>query len=63
LRRRNIDILGIAFIGDSHPESESAICEIGRVQRLGRLPPLSPLNRSTLREAFAAAFKPNDFGL
>ena len=63
LRRRNIDILGIAFIGDSHPESESAICEIGRVQRLGRLPRLSPLNRGTLREAFAAAFKPSDFGL
>ena len=63
LRRRDIDILGIAFIGDSHPESESAICEIGRVQRLGRLPRLSLLNRGTLREAFAAAFKPSDFGL
>jgi len=62
LRRRDIDILGIAFIGDSHPESESAICEIGRVQRLGRLPRLSPLNRSTLREAFATSFKPSDFG-
>jgi dethiobiotin synthetase len=62
LRRRDIDILGVAFIGDSHPESESAICEIGRVQRLGRLPRLSPLNRSTLREAFAASFKLSDFG-
>ena len=62
LRRRDIDILGIAFIGDSHPESESAICEIGRVQRLGRLPRLSPLSRSTLREAFATSFKPSDFG-
>ena len=63
LRRRDIDVLGIAFIGDSHPESERAICEIGRVKRLGRLPRLSPLNQSTLREAFAAAFKPGDFGL
>jgi len=62
LRRRDIDILGIAFIGDSRPESERAICEIGRVRRLGRLPRLSPLNQSTLREAFAAAFKPSDFG-
>jgi dethiobiotin synthetase len=62
LRRRDIDILGVAFIGDSHPESERAICEIGRVRRLGRLPRLSPLNQSTLREAFAAAFKPSDFG-
>ena len=62
LRLRDIGLLGIAFIGDSHPESERAICEIGRVKRLGRLPRLSPLTRSTLREAFAAAFKPSDFG-
>jgi dethiobiotin synthetase len=62
LRRRDIDILGIAFIGDGHPESERAICEIGRIKRLGRLPRLSPLNQGTLREAFAAAFKPSDFG-
>lgn len=63
LRRRDIDILGVAFIGDSNPESESAICEIGRVKRLGRLPRLLPLTRDALREAFAAAFKPSDFGL
>ena len=63
LRRRDIDILGVAFIGDSHPESERAICEIGRVQRLGRLSRLSPVNRVTLREAFTASFKPGDFGL
>jgi dethiobiotin synthetase len=62
LRRREIDVLGVAFIGDSHPESESAICEIGRVKRLGRLPRLSPLNKRTLREAFATSFKPSDFG-
>ena len=60
LRRRDIDVLGIAFIGDSYLESERAICEIGGIKRLGRLPRLSPLNRSTLREAFAAAFKPSD---
>jgi dethiobiotin synthetase len=62
LRRRDIDILGIAFIGEGHPESEHAICEIGGVQRLGRLPRLSPLTRGTLREAFANSFKPGDFG-
>jgi dethiobiotin synthetase len=63
LRRRDIDLLGVAFIGEGNPESERAISEIGRVKQLGRLPRLSPLNRSTLREAFAAAFKPGDFGL
>jgi len=62
LRRRKIELLGIAFLGDSHPESERAICEIGRVKHLGRLPRLSPLTKGTLREAFAASFKPGDFG-
>lgn len=61
LRNRNLDILGIAFIGESNPESERAICEMGRVRRLGRLPRLSPLTRSTLRAAFEDSFKRDDF--
>jgi len=61
LRNRKLDILGIAFIGESYPESERAICEIGNVRRLGRLPRLSPLNRGTLRTAFTALFNPRDF--
>ncbi len=62
LRNRNIELLGIAFIGESSPESESAICEMGRVRRLGRLPRLSPLTRTTLRAAFEASFRSGDFG-
>lgn len=62
LRRREIDLLGVAFIGESNPESERAICEIGRVKRLGRLPLISPLTPPALHEAFAASFKPADFG-
>ena len=62
LRRHNIELLGIAFLGDSRPESERVICEVGRVKLLGRLPRLLPLNRATLREAFAASFNPGDFG-
>jgi len=61
LRHRQLDILGIAFIGEGNPESERVICEIGRVTRLGRLPRLSPLTGSTLRAAFEAAFKSDDF--
>ncbi len=61
LRQRDIELLGIAFIGDSYPESERAICELGRVKRLGRLPRLAPLARDTLREAFDVSFKPGDF--
>jgi dethiobiotin synthetase len=62
LRRRDIDVLGVAFMGESHPESERAISEIGRVRRLGRLPLISPLTRGTLREAFATSFNASDFG-
>jgi dethiobiotin synthetase len=61
LRHRKLDILGIAFIGDGNPESERVICEIGRVRRLGRLPRLSPLTGSSLRAAFEASFKSDDF--
>jgi dethiobiotin synthetase len=62
LRHRKLDPLGMAFIGESNPESERAICEMGRVRRLGRLPRLSPLSRRTLRAAFEASFKSVDFG-
>jgi dethiobiotin synthetase len=62
LRRRDIALLGIAFIGEGNPETERAICEIGRTRRLGRLPRLSPLTRGSLREAFATSFNLADFG-
>ncbi|WP_375777669.1 dethiobiotin synthase [Bradyrhizobium sp. ma5] len=61
LRKRNIDILGIAFIGESNPESERAICEIGQVRRLGRLPWLPRLAADTLQTAFNASFRRDDF--
>ncbi len=61
LRHRNLDIIGIAFIGDGNVESERIICEIGRVRRLGRLRRLSPLTANTLRTAFEASFNPSDF--
>lgn len=35
LRKRHISVRGIAFIGERNPESEGAICEIGRVRALG----------------------------
>jgi dethiobiotin synthetase len=61
LRNRTIEILGIAFIGERNSESESAICEIGRVRWLGRLPRLSPLTANTLRAAFNTSFRRDDF--
>ncbi|GKQ55422.1 dethiobiotin synthase [Bradyrhizobium sp. Ce-3] len=61
LRKRRIDIIGVAFIGESNAESERAICEIGQVRRLGRLPPLAPLAAETLQAAFQASFQRGDF--
>lgn len=61
LRKRHIDILGIAFIGERNAETESAICEIGRVRWLGRLPWLAPLTPDTLQAAFKASFRADTF--
>lgn len=61
LRKRQIRILGVAFIGERNAENESAICEIGRVRWLGRLPWLSPLAADTLQAAFKASFRRDHF--
>lgn len=57
LRRRQLDVLGIAFIGDSVPDTEETICACGEVGRLGRLPWLSPLDGASLAAAFDAGFR------
>ncbi|WGR93532.1 dethiobiotin synthase [Bradyrhizobium sp. ISRA443] len=61
LRKRQIDILGIAFIGEKNSEAVRAICEIGRVRWLGRLPWIAPLSPDTLQAAFNASFRRDDF--
>ncbi len=61
MRRRNIPILGVAFIGDEYAETERVICDFGRVTHLGRLPSLDPLNSDTLAAAFSANFDMADF--
>jgi dethiobiotin synthetase len=53
LRSRGVEILGVAFVGDPEPESESAIIRLGQVRCIGRLPWLDPLNREMLGAAFA----------
>lgn len=60
LNGRNIPILGIAFVGDEMPDTERTICEMGGVHRLGRLPHLDPLDRTSLRAAFAENFRIED---
>ena len=61
LKRRQIPLLGVAFVGDENTDSERTIVEMGGVRRLGRLPIIDPLNEETLREAFAANFRAADF--
>ena len=61
LRRRNIPMLGVAFVGEANEETQNAIARMGDVKMLGRLPPLAPLTRETLRDAFAASFAIGDF--
>ncbi len=61
LRRRDVPILGVAFIGDPVPHSEEAIMRLGGVKRLGRLPILPTLDAASLRAAFATGFAIEDF--
>ncbi|MET4278444.1 MULTISPECIES: dethiobiotin synthase [unclassified Bradyrhizobium] len=62
LRKRQIELLGIAFIGERNSETESAICDITRVRWLGRLPWISPLTADSLQAVFKGSFVPGDFG-
>lgn len=61
IRARGIPLLGVAFIGDANQDSETVICRIGDVRRLGRLDPVLPLERASLACAFAAGFRLQDF--
>jgi dethiobiotin synthetase len=56
MRQRLIPVLGVAFIGDAHPDTEQIIVEMSGVRRLGRLPRLDPLTPDALRRSFHAHF-------
>lgn len=56
LKRRNVPILGIAFIGDENADSEHTIVSMGGITRLGRLPRIDPLTPLQLHRAFAENF-------
>jgi dethiobiotin synthetase len=53
LRSRGITVHGIVFSGAANPASEEAIIRFGKVQHLGRLPRLDPLDAASLARAFA----------
>jgi dethiobiotin synthetase len=61
LQRRAIPLIGVAFIGDAHPDNERVIATMSGASVLGRLPRLEPLSAATLRAAFAQAFSSDMF--
>jgi dethiobiotin synthetase len=61
LRRRSIPLIGVAFVGEAHPENERIIGALGEVRVLGRLPQLDPLTPGALAAAFAHAFTRESF--
>ena len=61
LRSRGISIHGMAFVGAAEDDSETTICAIGGVRRLGRLPVLESLDAASLAAAFSDNFALEDF--
>lgn len=54
LRSRTVPIYGVIFSGEENAASEQAICHIGQVRHLGRLPQMAVIDAQSLRNAFAA---------
>lgn len=61
LRARGIPVHGMAFVGDGDAAAEEAICRIGNVRRLGRLPVLETLDKQSFTALFAQHFSVADF--
>jgi dethiobiotin synthetase len=57
LKLRGMAVLGVALIGDKHPDNERTLADLGGVPMLGRLARLDPLTPQTLKSAFAATFR------
>jgi dethiobiotin synthetase len=51
----------MAFVGAAEEDSETTICAIGGVRRLGRLPMLKSLDADSLAIAFSENFALEDF--
>lgn len=56
LRRRDIPICGVAFIGAENADTQATIAAIGRVKVLGRLPFVERLTPENLSRAFRENF-------
>jgi dethiobiotin synthase len=61
LKKRDISLHGIAFIGDENRDNMKTIAEFTGEKILGRLPKLPEINERTLMMAFAENFRLQDF--
>lgn len=62
LRKRDMEIAGIVFIGEENPDNERTVTEFAGVTNFGRLPRLPELTADSLRQAFNDHFKLAEFG-
>lgn len=56
LRKRNIEIIGVAFVGDDNPDNMRTISEMGEVKVLGRVPMLETIDADVLHRVFTENF-------
>lgn len=61
LKKRNILLHGVAFVGDESSGAQLAVSEFGGTRVLGRLPWLDLLTREALLAAFLKNFNQRDF--
>lgn len=61
LKARDIDIMGIVFVGEENLDNKKTIVQFSRVSYLGSIPPLNKLNRAALIDTFYDNFDVNYF--
>jgi dethiobiotin synthase len=61
LRRREIPVQGIVFVGEEIPDTQRTIGEFSGVRVLGRVPAIKRMDSEALRNAFAENFHRADF--
>lgn len=61
VRRREIPVRGIVFVGEENSDTQRTIGEFSGVRILGRVPVMKNLNPEALRSAFAQHFQKETF--
>ena len=56
MRKRGLEIVGIAFIGDDNPDNMKTISEMGDVKVLGRIPMMDDITPDKLQTVFQENF-------